>query len=392
MPTNELTRPLGLTPPPLPPRRRRGTLIAIAAVVVVAVGAVTGGVLLTRKPAPTVIAAVVTTPVKGPDTSIVTGAIPAKTATPPLTVTVAPAGPPASASGLTPLKPTGSLAPVGKVVIYDPSQPSQLALPATPDTTLVENGTYGPLPKTAVDGRRPLDVYARPSGDDGGARIAIVVGGVGIDPATTTNAITNLPGAVTLALAPYGNNLKQTLTDARAAGHELLLQIPLEPFGYPATNPGPHTLTVAAGDAANVDNLNWLLSRTTDYVGVVNYMGARFTTDTASMQTLVNTIGQRGLLYLDDGSSARSLAGTVAPGHAPFVQSDLVLDPDLTPAAIDARLDQLVAIARMRGYAVATASAFPATIDRIAAFAKTAAAKDVTLVPVSELVSAAPHS
>jgi uncharacterized protein len=121
-------------------------------------------------------------------------------------------------------------------------------------------------------------------------------------------------------------------------------------------------------------------------------MGARFTSDTQSMTSLLDAVGQRGLLYLDDGSSPRSLAATVAHGHAPFLQADLVLDPDLTPAAIDARLDQLVAIARMRGYAVATASAFPATIDRIAAFAKTAAAKNVTLVPVSALVSPASHS
>jgi polysaccharide deacetylase 2 family uncharacterized protein YibQ len=395
MPTNELTRPLGLSPPP-PPRRPRYALFAVVALV--AAGAVGAGVWLTRPPAapaarPAAAAATTATAqIKpAPDTSIVTAAIPATSPRP--AATVAPSAPRAPGdTGLTPLTPNGSLAPVGKVVIYDPTQPTPLALPSVPDTTLVEAGAYGPLPKTSADGRRPLDVYARPAQGDGGARIAIVVGSVGIDSSTTASAIASLPGAVTLALAPYGTNLKQTLASARAAGHELLLQIPLEPYGYPQTDPGPHTLTVDGGGKANLDNLSWLLSRTTDYVGVVNYMGARFTSDTQSMTGLLDAVGQRGLLYLDDGSSPRSLAATVAPGHAPFLQADLVLDPDLTPAAIDARLDQLVAIARMRGYAVATASAFPATIDRIAAFAKTAAAKNITLVPVSALVSPASHS
>jgi uncharacterized protein len=386
MPSDEFTRPLGLTPPPPPRRPRLGLVVAVA---LVAAGTIAGGAWLARNGGggPTATTTIAKAPVTAPDTSIVTAAIPAS---PPASPTAA-APPAATESGLAQLQPTGSLTPVGKVVIYDPSQPAPIALPAVPDTALIENSAYGPLPKESADGRRPLDVYSRPASNSGGARIAIVVGGVGIDAATTKDAIASLPGAVTLALAPYGDNLKQTVADARATGHELLLQIPLEPYGYPTTNPGPHTLTVTGSAKTNLDNLDWLLSRTTNYVGVVNYMGARFTTDTQSMTSLVDAVGERGLLYLDDGSSPRSLAATVASGHAPFLQADLVLDPDLTPAAIDARLDQLVAIARMRGYAVATASAFPATIERIAAFATTAAGKDVTLVPVSALVAAS-HS
>ena len=169
---------------------------------------------------------------------------------------------------------------------------------------------------------------------------------------------------------------------------QFVLQVPLEPYGYPKTDPGPHTLVAAATAKTNLDNLSWLLSRTTNYVGVMNYMGAAFTTTPQPMQALMDAVGKRGLLYLDDGSSPRSLAGDTA-GRTPFLKADLVLDPDLAPGAIDARLDQLVAIARSRGgYAVGSATAFPSTIERIAAFAKATAARDVTLVPVSALVAA----
>jgi polysaccharide deacetylase 2 family uncharacterized protein YibQ len=247
----------------------------------------------------------------------------------------------------------------------------------------------GPLPQIADDGRRPLDVYARPNDADGRMpEIAIIVGGVGIDPGGTQRAIADLPGEITLALAPYADDLDQVVADARAEGHELLMQIPLEPFSYPHVNPGPQTLTVDASANANRDRLHWLMARATNYVGVVNYMGARFTSETPSLKPVLDEIGGRGLLYVDDGSSPLSVASTVARGRAPFLQADLVLDADATPAAIDARLLQLQNIARKRGFAVATATAFPVTLDRLAAFAKSVAGRNLVLVPVSAVAGA----
>ena len=290
--------------------------------------------------------------------------------------------------GLTEVAPTGGLSDLGEVVIHDPSEPQPLRLAALPDRALVEDGPDGPLPRVAADGTRPLDAYARPSTTDGrDPRIAIVVGGIGIDPDTTRQAIAVLPGAVTLAFAPYGDNLQAALTDARTAGHEILLQVPLEPYNYPKTDPGPKTLTADATPEENIDRLHWFLGRITNYVGVVNYMGARFTGDAGLLAPVIAEIGQRGLLYLDDGSSPRSRAAEVAGGIAPFVAADMVLDADLSAEAIDQRLRQLQAIARERGYAIATATAFPVTVERIAAFAKAAADKGFDIVPLSALVA-----
>jgi polysaccharide deacetylase 2 family uncharacterized protein YibQ len=241
----------------------------------------------------------------------------------------------------------------------------------------------------AANGRRPLDAYARPvARDDGSALVAIIVGGVGIDGASTGLAIDALPGTVTLAFAPYADGLQESVAAARSVGHEVLLQLPMEPYGYPKTNPGPQTLTTGASAKENLDRLHTLMGRMTNYVGVVNYMGARFTSETPAMTALLTEIGKRGLAYVDDGSSPRSIAADVAPGRAPFLKADLVLDPELSAEAIDARLAQLAAIARNRGYAVATATAFPVTIERIAAFARTAIDHDLLLVPVSTLVAA----
>lgn len=293
---------------------------------------------------------------------------------------------------LTEMEPTGGLTDLNdQVVIHDPNADAPVQLAALPEPDLVEKTDQGLLPRIAPNGVRPLEAYARPGiSNPADVRVAIVVGGVGIDKDGTRHAIADLPGAITLAFAPYGDNLAAETAAARSAGHELLLQVPLEPFNYPQTNPGTNTLTNNATPDENLSRLHWFMGRITNYVGVVNYMGARFTSDIGPLAPVMRDIGERGLMYLDDGSSARSRAAEVAGTTTPFVRADLVLDADLSAAAIDDRLNQLRAIAHERGYAVATATAFPITIERLAAFAKTASGKGVTLVPVSAIAENPP--
>jgi len=118
---------------------------------------------------------------------------------------------------------------------------------------------------------------------------------------------------------------------------------------------------------------------------VMNYMGARLTGDETALKPILAEVASRGLLFLDDGSSSGSRA-TEIPGVGEVLRADVVLDADTTPAAIDAKLKQLAAIARQRGYAIATGSAFPSTVDRISAFAAKAEQQGFVLVPLSSIV------
>lgn len=366
----DLTRPLGFTRE----RRRFGRRIALAAVGLVVVAALAGGgtyAWMTLEPFGTDSGVVTVTAV---DRTVETG-------------TTAPADD--TYTGLVEIRPEAELSDIRGVVIHDPSEPQTLDLASLPEPGLIEPGAYGPLPRVAPSGLRPLDAYARPLTSRGRAdRIAIIIGGVGINAQTTTSAIRDLPGEVTLALAPYGNDLPETVRHAREVGHELLLQVPMEPFNYPSNDPGPQTLTVASSDAVNLDHLHWLMAQATSYIGVVNYLGARFTNDRAALDPVVAEIGRRGLLYVDDGSSARSTAAEAARGVTPFLRADVVLDADLTAAAIDARLEQLQTIARERGYAIAIGTAFPITVDRVAAFVRAAESRGIELVPLSALALA----
>jgi polysaccharide deacetylase 2 family uncharacterized protein YibQ len=367
MAADELNKPLGLEPSK--PRHRRVTILALATAGLVTVAGAVAWYGLPGRFGPTA-TAVIDAP---RDTaSDRTGS-----------VTISEADP-ADAADAVGIAPDDGFS---DVIIYNSGDPPPLQLAALPEPALIEETADGPLPRVGDSGLRPLDAYARPSEvDPRDPRIAIVVGGIGIDAEGTRNAIALLPGNVTLAFAPYGDDLAADLADARTSGHEVLLQVPLEPFNYPRTDPGPNTLTADAEVEENLARLHWLLGRLTNYVGVVNYMGARFTGEPKALKPVMGEIGSRGLLWLDDGSSPRSLAGDVA-GSTPFLRADMVLDADLSAASIDQRLRQLQTIARERGFAIATATAFPVTVERVAAFARIAATRGFAVVPVSALLA-----
>jgi polysaccharide deacetylase 2 family uncharacterized protein YibQ len=287
------------------------------------------------------------------------------------------------------VNPRDGAAASGVVVIRDPSAIGQdLRVAHIPDKTLIEESEYGPLPVRAADGRRPVDVYARPWSGARGARVAIVVGGLGMSQTGTQEAIDKLPPEVTLGFAPQGNSLGRWMQAARREGHEIVLQIPLEPFDYPNVDPGRNTLTVAAGGDENVDKLHQTLARITNYTGVMNYMGARFSADAVAMQPLMAELGKRGLLYLDDGSSARSVAPELAmKSGVPFAASDTAIDAVRERGAILKKLDELESIARARGYAIGTASAFGITVDAVSSWVAEARKRGIEIVPVSAVVT-----
>ncbi|MHA1157326.1 MAG: divergent polysaccharide deacetylase family protein [Alphaproteobacteria bacterium] len=374
----DLTRPLGLA------RRRYGAsgtvVLGLAAVgLFVIAGASVSWYLWLQHDQDFVVATSID-PADAIDTSTFTGSTPAPVSSDTGAV---------FADGLIDLlPPDGALLDIGEVIIHDPSSSGTIRLASLPAADLIEEGPYGPLPRVAATGLRPLDAYARPTtGSLRSDRIAIVIGGIGISGPGTAEAIRNLPGNITLGLAPYGETVGEAVRDARQAGHELVLQIPLEPFNYPTTNPGPQTLTRAASASTNIDRLRWLMAQATNYVGVMNYLGAGFISDADALAPVLEEIGARGLLFLDDGSSSRSVAGEAARGRTPFLRADITLDVDLTAAAIDLRLDQLQALARERGWAIASGSAFPLTVERVQAFADKAAERGIQIVPLSALLN-----
>jgi polysaccharide deacetylase 2 family uncharacterized protein YibQ len=291
-------------------------------------------------------------------------------------------------AGVTITTPDGAAVNGGGVVIRDVGAPEPVTLATSANPALLESGHYGPIPRIGTDGLRPIDAYLRPlppAGTTGRPRIAIVIGGLGLGRAGTDQAIAQLPPEVSLALAPYGSDLRAVASDARSAGHEIFLQVPFEPFDFPANDPGEHTLLVDDAADQNIDRLEWLMTQFTMYAGIITYAGGRFTGDAAALQPVVEELGRRGLMFLDDGASARSVTADVSVGIVPYARADFVIDTVDDQVAITNRLAQLEALASQRGYAIGSGSAFPNTIEAVRAWAATALARGYEIVPVTAL-------
>lgn len=254
-------------------------------------------------------------------------------------------------------------------------------LPAAPIAGLSQPGPDGPLPRIAPDGRVPAQAYARPFVSNGKPRVALIVGGLGLNAVTTRAAIERLPAEVTLSFVPYAEGLQGWIDLARAQGHEVMLEMPMEPSGYPANDPGPYTL-LANADAADIQaKMNWLLGRATGYFGVTNYLGDRFSTSDAGVTAFMAVLRQRGIAFLDDGSMSRR------PGAWARASANRIIDEQQTPTAIVGQLNALEALAKARGSALGTGFSYPVTVEAAARWTAGLEARGLQLAPASALAN-----
>jgi uncharacterized protein len=256
------------------------------------------------------------------------------------------------------------------------------------DPALIENTSEGPLPRIADDGTTPMRAYAPPAISDGRPRIAIIITGLGISATATQTAIDGLPAGVTLAFAPYAGDVQRWAGEARRMGHEVLLEVPMEPYDFPDSDPGPHTLRSGTAEDSNTERLVWALTRFSGYAGVTNLSGGRFLSDAGSLEPMMTYLARRGLLFYDNGLAAHSAGPDVASrtGTA-FAQADSTIDKIQTAMEIDRRLSSLETIARTRGTASGSGFLHPVTIERVKSWAAGLGGRGFVLVPASAIVS-----
>jgi polysaccharide deacetylase 2 family uncharacterized protein YibQ len=261
-------------------------------------------------------------------------------------------------------------------------------LKPAPVAEVSEAGPYGVLPRIGSGNRRPQNVYARPVSagiiHSDMPKVAILLGGMGLNAELTKKATSTLPGEVTFAFAPYGEDLQAQVNRARAQGHEIMLQLPLEPFGYPATNPGPKTLMASADAKTNLDALAWHMGRFAGYTGIINYMGAKFLGDVEALRPVLAEMKKRGLVFLDDGAANRSMSAQIGELLGLPVKSGAkVIDADPAQQSIEQALDELEAEAKANGFAIGTGTGLDVTIDAVDEWSRSLAEKGILLVPVS---------
>jgi uncharacterized protein len=301
----------------------------------------------------------------------------------PLPAAVARAGPAAARQAATP------------AVAPDVAEIMPAAAPAAP-----EPSDRRPDRRTVALLDVPADILAREPGDrrtptwlrnavapvaDSRPAIAVVIDDLGLNRRGTA-ALNHLRAPLTLAFLPYAPGLGEQTAAARAAGHELLVHVPMEPRSEDW--PGPNALTSQLGPAELASRLRSHLRSFRGFVGVNNHMGSLLTTDPARMAILMAELRQRDLLFLDSRTTADSVAAREAErSQVPFAERDVFIDNDLDLQSVLRALAQAENIARRQGHAVAMGHPHNVTIEALKRWLPGLDARGVALAPISAIVA-----
>ena len=267
-----------------------------------------------------------------------------------------------------------------------PIDGSSAGLVPAPISGLSKMSAYGRIPAISSNGMTPLSAYKRPFSQSAGKRpVSIIIGGLGVNRGLTTQAINELPADVTLAFAAHAPGLQNWVNQARAKGHEVLIELPLESGDFNAAEAGAdRALMASRNSAANMRNLDWLLSRAQGYFGVTNYNGDMFLTRADVAAPILDKLAKSGLSFIFDGSvSAPSLSALSTSARLPFAKGYNLIDPQQDTVIIQSELSRLSAQAQNSGGTIGVGFAYPETITAVRNWAQGLNAQGLTLAPAS---------
>ncbi|MGB3456817.1 MAG: divergent polysaccharide deacetylase family protein [Litorimonas sp.] len=266
--------------------------------------------------------------------------------------------------------------PPDEVIVIDPVAPPL-------DPSLRRQTPAGMVPGPNADGLTPLGAYKATPPELGGRRpVSLIVGGLGVNQALTRRAIRELPAAVTLSFAAQSEDLQVWMDLARAYGHEVLLEVPMEGANGRAGADG--ALTVSAKPDVNVGRLRSVMTDADGYVGLTHYQGDRFLSRSDAAAPVLSEIAVSGLAFFTDGSFALPSMSTLATSAGlPYRAGSGLIDPQPSRAVIEARLDGLSRRAKSQDGIIGVGFGYPQTIDVVKGWVATLSDDGLVLVPAT---------
>lgn len=292
----------------------------------------------------------------------------------------------AQADGTSAKGKTETGAPSEEASSGEPDRPAD-PLEGIVDPALTEKTDTGLLPKISADGRQAWVEYSATfDKTDRRPRLAIIITNLGLSPRTTEAALDALPPEITLSFSSVTPSLQDWVTRARRKGHEVLIDLPMEPDGFPRSDPGRNTLLSSASEVKNLNRLENVMKSSGGYVGLLTRMGSAFTVNAESLAPILQILKERGLLYVDARSTSRTMGPELASQiQLPRAYNNRFLDTTPSVRAIDGRLAEMEEIAKANRFAVGLAQALPVTLDRLTAWLPTLKAKGIALAPITAI-------
>jgi polysaccharide deacetylase 2 family uncharacterized protein YibQ len=196
-----------------------------------------------------------------------------------------------------------------------------------------------------------------------------------------------LPYPLTFSVLPHLRASMETAQEARRAGHEVMLHLPMEPEGGAHASPGEGEIRIGMTSAEVEHILQSDLASVPHAAGVNNHMGSRATADPRLMAMVMRSLAARHLYFVDSRTSAASVAFEAArqQGLPAFYRSVFLDDTESVPYTLG-QLRQFRRVLEDQGAALAIGHPYPTTIAALAKFLPELDGDDVELAPASRLL------
>ena len=264
--------------------------------------------------------------------------------------------------------------------VAPPAASERLKMPERPGLPVVQ-------PQVTTAAREHPTPPRRAKRAVGPGSVAIIIDDMGasVDEAERLLAI-NLP--ITFSVIPGLARSTAVAETAHRGGAEVMIHMPMEPKGYPQQRMEKNGLLVSEGDAEIARQVDSYMRSVPHAVGANNHMGSRSTENEEKMQVVLKELRTRGLFFIDSKTSPASVGYRVAKRLGLRAGSRQVfLDNVNDVAAIEAQLDQVAAVARKHGSAIAICHPHRLTIQALAIAMPRLKKEGITFVHASALVS-----
>jgi polysaccharide deacetylase 2 family uncharacterized protein YibQ len=192
---------------------------------------------------------------------------------------------------------------------------------------------------------------------------------------------------ITLSILPFAPYSKMLAGEAHRKGREVILHLPMEPYGYPQTRPGEGVLLEEMDKAGLLRQLSKDIEAVPYIKGVNNHMGSRLMEDPEKMEIIFSELKRRGLFFLDSRTTPQTIGLQVAQSVGlKAMERSIFIDNSATEEVIKQQLEQLIQLSLSKGKAIGIGHPHPSTIKSIKKMIPRMKEKGIEIVPLSEVV------
>ena len=266
-------------------------------------------------------------------------------------------------------------------IIQEKTDSVRLVFGVTIEGCLTHHLIFVPQNGKLFDNYKKLSAHKRP-------KIAIVIDDFGAVYQQAEKFL-KIPVPITFSILPFRPHSAKIAKLVHQHNHEIILHLPMEPYGYPTVNPGSNALLLSMTDKQVLLELRKDLDCFDSFiVGTNNHMGSAFTENAEKMKIVLKEIKKRNLFFLDSLTSPHSVAYRTAKSlNMACARRNIFLDAKQKKVFIEGQLNKLVSIARKNGKAIAIGHPYEVTFKILKRRLPKINKNTVDIVPLSEIIN-----